>query len=82
MPGMQKPKLLRLGEEGSSQDIKGHFLQLLNEHDSRADFEIEQQLAAQQFGMATPLSLEPEDSRNNNEHIDHIIDIKEEIKQE
>ena len=92
MPWIQKPEMVRLAEEGSLQE--GHFLQLLNEHDSNADFALEQQSSSQlirQFGtathipasyrMATPLSLEPEDSKNNNDNIDHI---KEEmnIKQE
>jgi len=81
MQWIQKPEMIRLGEEGSSQE--GNFLQLLNEHDSRADFEAEQQCSQmnRQFGMATPLSLEPEDSKSNNDNIDHI---KEEmnIKQE
>jgi len=94
MRWIQKPKMIRLGEEGRLQDLGGNFLQLLNEHDSSADFDLEQQSSSQlirQFGtathipasyrMATPLSLEPEDSKNNNDNIDHI---KEEmnIKQE
>merc|ERR1711935_494353 len=71
MQWIQKPKMIRLGEEGSSQ---GNFLQLRNEHDSSADFDLEQQCSEmnRQFGMATSLSLEPEDSRNNNDNIDHI----------
>ena len=50
-----KPKMIRLAEEGNLQDLGGYFLQLLNEHDSSADFDLEQQSSEmiRQFGMAT-----------------------------
>ena len=55
MQWIQKPKMIRLGEEGSLQEIGAQFLQLLNEHDSSADFDLEQQSSEmiRQFGIAT-----------------------------
>ena len=49
------PKIIRLGEEGNLQDNGGHFLQLLNEHDSSADFDLEKQSSEmiRQFGIGT-----------------------------
>ena len=55
MQWIQKPKMITLGEEGRLQELGGQFLQLLNEHDSSADFDLEQQSSEmiRQFGMAT-----------------------------
>ena len=54
MQWVQKPKMIRLGEEGELNDLSGTFLQLLNEHDATVDFDLEQQ----QSGLNILLKIE------------------------